>query len=312
MEHYDIFISYSRRDKDKVYTFVEEMEKHIGQKCWMDLDCIQSGEQFEDIIINALDKCQIVLFMLSDNSLESKWTKREVYYAEDEGKRIVPILVSGEKLRGWFKFHFGNVDYININSTTQTRKLFNDLCSWLGIQDVKGNGNHKQTEQSLVKNTQTIASTERKYKIGQKITINGTRGFVFEITDGGKHGKAVSMQETTASWCVKNDIDITVGAASDTNGYINTSIIQELPLWEKRFPAFSWCKSLGKDWYLPAIEEVEKFTQHHFHNNSYNIERYWSSTEKDDKTAYFKFITGGYPYPGSKARNRYVRAVAVF
>ena len=61
---------------------------------------------------------------------------------------------------------------------------------------------------------------------------------------------------------------------------VPTLIIQKMPLWEERFPAFSWCKSLGKDWYLPAIKEVELFTQQHFHNDSYNIERYWSSTEK--------------------------------
>ena len=99
----------------------------------------------------------------------------------------------------------------------------------------------------------------RKYKVGDEIIINGKIGFVFEITDDGKHGKVVSCEETTAPWCVKNDLDVNTGALSVSNGYENTLIIQKMPLWEERFPAFSWCKSLGKDWYLPAIKEVELF-----------------------------------------------------
>lgn len=53
-------------------------------------------------------------------------------YAEDEGKRIVPVLVNGERLRGWFKFHFGNVDYICINNEEQKAKLIRDLSRWTG------------------------------------------------------------------------------------------------------------------------------------------------------------------------------------
>ena len=125
-----IFISYSRNDKSLVYPIVEQIEKELGIKCWIDLNGIKSGEEFEEIIIQAIDECKIVLFMLSDNSLKSKWTKREVYYAEDEGKRIIPVLVDGDKLRGWYKFHFGNVDYIDIHSKEQIEKLISNLKYW--------------------------------------------------------------------------------------------------------------------------------------------------------------------------------------
>lgn len=124
-----IFISYSREDKDKVFPFIEQINKVFDNVCWIDLDGIESGEQFENVIFNAIDNCEIVLFMLSDNSLKSKWTKREVYYAEDGGKRIIPVLVDGDNLRGWFKFHFGNVDYINIDDANQKDKLIRYLKS---------------------------------------------------------------------------------------------------------------------------------------------------------------------------------------
>lgn len=136
-QKYDIFISYSRQDKDKVLPIVEQIKNKVGVDCWIDMTGIESGEQFEDTIITAIDKCKIVLFMLSDNSLESDWTKREVYYAEGLGKRIVPILLNGGQLRGWFNFHFGNVDYIVFNNSDQKEKLFKDLRRWLGVKTLK-------------------------------------------------------------------------------------------------------------------------------------------------------------------------------
>lgn len=131
----DIFISYSRRDKEVVLPFVDEIDEVVGQNCWIDLNGIESGVEFEEVIMKAIDSCKVVLFMLSDSSLGSDWTKREVYYAESEGKRIVPVLIDGEGLRGWFKFHFGNIDFIDIRSAEQKEKLLRNLSAWLGVEE---------------------------------------------------------------------------------------------------------------------------------------------------------------------------------
>lgn len=130
----DIFISYSRHDKEIVLPFVKSIEQKFGAVCWIDLEGIEYGSQFEDVIVDAIDDSKVVLFMLSDYSLKSKWTKREVLYAEDEGKRIVPIIVDGKGLRKWFKFHFGNIDYVDLNSQEQQEKLFKNLATWLGVK----------------------------------------------------------------------------------------------------------------------------------------------------------------------------------
>lgn len=129
-----IFISYSRYDKNIVFPFVKRIEQDLNTTCWIDYDGIESGSQFEEMIVDAIDISKVVLFMLSDNSIDSKWTKREVLYAEDEGKIIVPIVIDGRGLRKWFKFHFGNVDYIDIYEEEQCDKLFNNLSSWIGVE----------------------------------------------------------------------------------------------------------------------------------------------------------------------------------
>ena len=129
-----IFISYSRIDKNIVFPFVKRIEQELNTTCWIDSEGIESGSQFEEVIVNAIEESNVVLFMLSDSSINSKWTKREVLYAEDERKRIVPVVVDKKGLRKWFKFHFGNVDYIDINDEGQCDKLLNNRASWSGVE----------------------------------------------------------------------------------------------------------------------------------------------------------------------------------
>ena len=126
-----IFISYSRKDKEKVFALVDRIEKELKIKCWIDLDGIESGQQFADVIMNAIEHCEIVLFMMSDNSLNSSYAKKEINYAHLLKRKIVPIVLDDKELRGWFAFEFGTADYIVAEDDEQMAKLFRNLRSWL-------------------------------------------------------------------------------------------------------------------------------------------------------------------------------------
>lgn len=133
MKH-DIFISYSRKDKDFVHEFVKEIEHECLVKCWIDLTGIESGEQFGRKIQTAIDNTDIVLFMMSENSMQSEWTEKEVRYASNTGRRVVPVLLPGTKMSGWFLFEFGNLDCISLEMPEQKAKLMNDIKSWTGFE----------------------------------------------------------------------------------------------------------------------------------------------------------------------------------
>ena len=107
-----VFISYSRADSAVVFPLVERLQKAVGDVFWMDLNGIESGDQFVDVIIDAIDKTEIVLFMHSASSLGSEWVKKEIQYAQGMKKKIVPILVDGNSLRGWFLFHSREVLFL--------------------------------------------------------------------------------------------------------------------------------------------------------------------------------------------------------
>ena len=145
---YDVFISYSRKDFDEVSSILESLKTAIpGLTYWFDITGIESGDEFEEKIISAIDNSSYVLFALSDNALESQWTKDEVIYAKNTGKKIIPILLKGASLKGWFLFKFGRVDCIDFSNPLQKEKLLKNLSDWTGKT------RSKKSEQSPVKAT---------------------------------------------------------------------------------------------------------------------------------------------------------------
>ena len=87
---YSIFISYSRKDKKKVAPYAEFLRSH-GYSVWIDLEDLPAGHAFPEEIVNAIKECKILLFFSSTHSNASKWVKREVVYADQQDKLILPI-----------------------------------------------------------------------------------------------------------------------------------------------------------------------------------------------------------------------------
>lgn len=130
---YDLFISYSRKDFDEVSALLETIRKEVpGLSVWFDINGIESGDDFEDKIISAIDDSSYLMFALSDNSLESEWTKAEVMYAKNTGKKVIPVLLKGAELKKWFLFKFGTIDCIDSTSGIQMEKLCQNLSDWTG------------------------------------------------------------------------------------------------------------------------------------------------------------------------------------
>ena len=122
---YDIFISYSRKDFNEVKALYEMLKSRISNiNIWFDLTGIESGdEEFDEKIIAAIDNSKMLLFALSDNSMQSKWAKDEVMYAKNTNKRIIPVLMKGACLKGWFLFKFGRIDCIDLQDEKQVNKM---------------------------------------------------------------------------------------------------------------------------------------------------------------------------------------------
>lgn len=131
----DVFISYSRRDLQQVIGIRDEMKELSRVDSWIDLKGIESSEQFVNVIIKAIEEAKVVLFMISEASMQSEYTKKEVMYAKNIGKHVVPVVLDNSRLSGWFLFEFGVVDYVDIHDPIQRQKFHENLRSWLGLTD---------------------------------------------------------------------------------------------------------------------------------------------------------------------------------
>lgn len=165
---YDVFISYSRKDIDEVKRFIDRLQVAIPSlTCWFDITGVESGDEFEEKIIDAIDNSSNLIFFLSENSISSKWTKDEVMYAKNTDKKIVPILLKNAKLKGWFLFKFGRIDCIDSTADEQVNKLIENLSSWTGKKVLRGNDSTKLSHQQIAQpsNSTTAKSFEEKAKI---------------------------------------------------------------------------------------------------------------------------------------------------
>lgn len=156
-----VFISYKRVNKQKVFAIKDNIEQRTGVKCWIDLDGIESHAQFVSVIINAIDACQIVLFMYSQahsliKDFENDYTIKELTYAAEEGKRIVFINIDRSPLAKWFRFQYGTKQHVDALDPTRLDKLAADIRNWLNLPAPKpadNAGKRTATQQPYASNT---------------------------------------------------------------------------------------------------------------------------------------------------------------
>lgn len=126
----EVFISYSRKDFEKVKTVKEEIDRLVGIDCWMDLNGIESGDWFKKVIISAINRHNTLLFMLTPNSMNSQFAMKELGFAASKGKRIILVDLEHTLLNDEFLFDYSDKDNIDWNDPLQHEKLLNNLRTW--------------------------------------------------------------------------------------------------------------------------------------------------------------------------------------
>lgn len=170
-DKYDIFISYSRHDLERVKVIKQDLELATGASCWMDLDGIESGEQFEKVIISAINRSDTMLFMLSKSSMNSEWALDELDFAKKKKKRIVIVHLEEVEQTDQFYFRYHKYDQIKWNDKSQREKLFRDICRWIDKEQESGLGSSKD-----------VTLNERNEDSGFKYFLKNKKGCSITIS----------------------------------------------------------------------------------------------------------------------------------
>ena len=95
-----VFISYFSRDREAVKTLVQDLQD-ADEQVWMD-ERLAGGDAWWWAIVEQIRGCDVFIFALSQNSIESKPCQAELRYAELLRLPILPVQV-------------GSVDSIKLN-----------------------------------------------------------------------------------------------------------------------------------------------------------------------------------------------------
>ena len=175
-----------------------------------------------------------------------------------------------------------------------------------------------------------------KYRVGSYYNDGNKEGVVFWVDETGKHGKIVSLTESSNLLKWSSDINEQkrlIGADDENNGANNMAKVKKILGWGTKYPAFKWCADLGEGWYLPAFEELKLFTLNSAVYDAVNqtlaikgkklanqgdYYYYWSSTEYNYQISSGEFcawrvsMDDGYTGINYKSNLYSVRAVSAF
>lgn len=87
-----VFISYSRADRDFALRLQASLQAR-GIDAWVDLRRLEGGQEFDLKIEEAIKRCFSVLVVLSPDAVASQWVRREIIFAQQLRKAVIPLML---------------------------------------------------------------------------------------------------------------------------------------------------------------------------------------------------------------------------
>lgn len=170
----------------------------------------------------------------------------------------------------------------------------------------------------------TVKQAAKVWAVGDLYDVEGVKGVVVEVSNGGANGKIISMDEAVKLWASGT---VSIGCDSETDGKANTQKVKDYNSSLSAFPGFKWCVDHGNGWYMPACKEAFLFMGNldvinptlsangGTAINKYNY--YWSSTEASEGSALTVYLNGSTPASmgdmmDAPEGDTYVRAMYAF
>lgn len=121
-----VFVSYAHKDNEKVLDLIKLLKRKMC-RIWYD-EGLTPGESLNDDLANHISKCECVIIIITNNSIQSQYVKSELNYAISLNKRIYPVFLEDVELPGGLAMMLGTTQYIYINDLeSETNKLIDSL-----------------------------------------------------------------------------------------------------------------------------------------------------------------------------------------
>ena len=125
-----VFVSYAHKDKEEVYSIINELQ-HAGIRVWYD-NGVRAGEEWPDEIGEHLVRSALAIVMLSANSINSKYVRREINLADNESIKILPIVLDNSRLPKGIQLQLGLNQQL-LKSTISENRFMDNLIETIKI-----------------------------------------------------------------------------------------------------------------------------------------------------------------------------------
>src|SRR5579872_333537 len=110
---HDIFISYSRKDKEQADQLSEQLAS-AGLSVWIDKQGIVGAEKWATEIVEGIKSCSTFILLISDDSVKSENVLRELSLANESRKRILPVEIERIELPTSFMYPLAGLQRVKI------------------------------------------------------------------------------------------------------------------------------------------------------------------------------------------------------
>jgi hypothetical protein len=156
----DVFISHSSKDKtvaDAVCAILE----NSGVRCWIAPRDILPGENYGEAIVNALNKCRILVLVLTAQANQSRHVIKEVERAVSKGSVVVPLRIQDMQPHGALEYFLSAehwLDAITPPLQAHLEKLVSTVKAILG--SANDSMQYPQIDRACAKDFNSVAPSE--------------------------------------------------------------------------------------------------------------------------------------------------------
>jgi TolB-like protein/Flp pilus assembly protein TadD len=107
----DVFISYSREDKDRVLELAAQL-RSAGVSIWIDQGGIDGAAMWGEAIVHAIENAKVMLLMVTEASVRSHNVAKEVVLTSERKGHILPVLLEPTSIPTSLKYPLAGIQQI--------------------------------------------------------------------------------------------------------------------------------------------------------------------------------------------------------
>ena len=109
---FDAFISYATADKTAADAACAVLEA-TGIRCWVAPRDISPGREYAAAIIDAIDRCRVMVLIFSSNANDSPQVRREIERAASKGVAIMPVRIEKVVPTKSMEYFLGDIHWLD-------------------------------------------------------------------------------------------------------------------------------------------------------------------------------------------------------